>query len=223
MTTRQESNSQRVSAFRGASKMPAMINCSRRLSEDRVIVEVEVVLLRKILPAKAACKINVGCNDSRESVIFNVSFASLLTHFALITLFLVACSHIMASQNTSDAVVHSDADSSQTLPDRTQTPADNEASQSESKNAAKKAAKMAKLAAEKAEKVANKDKGLGKQEAKKSTFKAPKKKIEGSALIGIDVSKDEDFPSWYQQILTKGDMLDYYDVSGCFILKVCPR
>ena len=42
-----------------------------------------------------------------------------------------------------------------------------------------------------------------------------KKKIEGAALIGIDVAKEADFPEWYQQVLTKGDFLDYYDVSGC--------
>lgn len=41
-----------------------------------------------------------------------------------------------------------------------------------------------------------------------------KKKIEGAALIGIDVAKDADFSEWYQQVLTKGDFLDYYDVSG---------
>ncbi|PWN88352.1 putative proline-tRNA ligase [Acaromyces ingoldii] len=38
-------------------------------------------------------------------------------------------------------------------------------------------------------------------------------------LIGITVRKDGDFPEWYQQVLKKGDMLDYYDVSGCYILK----
>lgn len=117
----------------------------------------------------------------------------------------------MASQNPTDAAAQG-ADNPQSLPDRTQNPADNQ--QGESKNAAKKAAKMAKMAADKAEKGVNK--GIGKQEAKK----APKKKVEGAALIGIDVSKEEDFPGWYQQVLTKGDMLDYYDVSGCFILKV---
>jgi hypothetical protein len=63
-------------------------------------------------------------------------------------------------------------------------------------------------------------KGIGQSEAKKPTSKAAKKKIEGAALIGIDVAKEEDFPGWYQQVLIKGDMLDYYDVSGCFILKV---
>jgi len=90
-----------------------------------------------------------------------------------------------------------------------------------SKNAQKKAAKQEKMAAEKANKSATSTvKEAGRAEAKKAVSKVPKKKIEGAALIGIDVSKEDDFPSWYQQVLTKGDMLDYYDVSGCYILKV---
>ncbi|CDO91902.1 unnamed protein product [Kluyveromyces dobzhanskii CBS 2104] len=40
-----------------------------------------------------------------------------------------------------------------------------------------------------------------------------------SKLIGITVNKASDFSGWYQQILTKGEMLDYYDVSGCYILR----
>ncbi|KAL4398992.1 aminoacyl-tRNA ligase [Malassezia pachydermatis] len=44
-------------------------------------------------------------------------------------------------------------------------------------------------------------------------------KIPEAELIGITVRKDLDFPEWYQQVLRKGDMLDYYDVSGCYILK----
>lgn len=50
----------------------------------------------------------------------------------------------------------------------------------------------------------------------------PKKedaKIQDAELIGITVRKDLDFPEWYQQVLRKGDMLDYYDISGCYILK----
>ena len=90
-----------------------------------------------------------------------------------------------------------------------------------SKNALKKAAKQEKLAAEKANKSAtNTTKEAGRAAATKAVSKMPKKKIEGAALIGIDVSKEDDFPGWYQQVLTKGDMLDYYDVSGCYILKV---
>lgn len=44
--------------------------------------------------------------------------------------------------------------------------------------------------------------------------------MEGAALIGIDVAKEDDFSAWYAQVLTKGDMLDYYDISGCYIIKV---
>lgn len=93
-----------------------------------------------------------------------------------------------------------------------------------SKNALKKAQKQERLAADKANKSAtNTTKEAGRAEAKKAVNKTPKKKIEGAALIGIDVSKEEDFSGWYQQVLTKGDMLDYYDISGCYILKVGPR
>ena len=90
-----------------------------------------------------------------------------------------------------------------------------------SKSATKKAAKQAKLAVEKAEKASKpKDpKPVGKAEAKQPTGKAGKKRIEGAALIGIDVAKEDDFSGWYQQVLLKGDMIDYYDVSGCYILK----
>lgn len=125
----------------------------------------------------------------------------------------------MASQNSADTPVLADPAAKQTLPDRSQAPTDKDAPQAEtSKNAAKKAAKMAKQAADKAEKTVNK--GIGKEEAKKPTSKAGKKKLDGAALIGIDVPKEEDFSGWYQQVVIKGDMLDYYDVSGCFILKV---
>ena len=92
-----------------------------------------------------------------------------------------------------------------------------------SKNALKKAQKQERLAADKANKSAtNTTREPGRAEAKKAVSKMPKKKIEGAALIGIDVSKEEDFSAWYQQVLTKGDMLDYYDISGCYILKVRP-
>lgn len=43
--------------------------------------------------------------------------------------------------------------------------------------------------------------------------------LEDAKLIGITVDKKLDFSGWYQQVLTKGEMLDYYDVSGCYILR----
>lgn len=75
----------------------------------------------------------------------------------------------------------------------------------------------------KKEKKPKPNKPVGKPEAKMPQAKAAgggkSKKKEGAALIGIDVEKEKDFPDWYQQVLTKGDMLDYYDISGCYILK----
>jgi prolyl-tRNA synthetase len=68
------------------------------------------------------------------------------------------------------------------------------------------------------------------QAASKEVAKAPPVKvstkkdseIHGAELIGITTRKEADFSNWYQQVLTKGDMLDYYDISGCYILKVWP-
>ena len=44
-------------------------------------------------------------------------------------------------------------------------------------------------------------------------------KLEDAKLIGITAEKVLDFSSWYSQVVTKGEMLDYYDVSGCYILR----
>ena len=93
--------------------------------------------------------------------------------------------------------------------------------QEQSKNALKKAAKQKKLAEEKANKSAtDTTKESARAGATKATTPAPTKKMAGAALIGIDVAKEDDFSAWYAQVLTKGDMLDYYDISGCYILKV---
>ena len=108
------------------------------------------------------------------------------------------------------------------LPVRDATEHTEEATTEISKSAAKKAAKQQKLAEEKAAKKAggkSGEKPIGHTEAKKPTSKAAKNKIEGAALIGIDVAKEDDFAGWYQQVLTKGQMLEYYDISGCYILK----
>ncbi|KAF8157026.1 hypothetical protein B0H34DRAFT_657939 [Crassisporium funariophilum] len=56
------------------------------------------------------------------------------------------------------------------------------------------------------------------------TSKAPVKekdaaKIEGAVQIAIGVKKEVDFSAWYTNVLIKADMLDYYSVSGCYILK----
>ena len=49
--------------------------------------------------------------------------------------------------------------------------------------------------------------------------KKQKKKMEGAAQIGIDMSKEVDLGEWYRQVITKGNMISYYDVAGCYILE----
>ncbi|KAF2750333.1 prolyl-tRNA synthetase [Sporormia fimetaria CBS 119925] len=65
--------------------------------------------------------------------------------------------------------------------------------------------------------IPKKKDGNPKKAAKKP--QQQKKKIEGAALIGIDVAKEDDLGEWYQQVVTKGQMISYYDVSGCYILE----
>lgn len=57
--------------------------------------------------------------------------------------------------------------------------------------------------------------------ARKEAAKKEKEaaKLEDAKLIGITVDKSKDFSSWYSQVVVKGEMLDYYDVSGCYILR----
>lgn len=90
-----------------------------------------------------------------------------------------------------------------------------------SKNAAKKAAKQEKLAAEKADKSAGK-KAPKTDGASKGEHKAsgPKGKKEGADEKEVAYRKEENFAKWFEQVITKGDMIDYYDISGCYILKV---
>lgn len=126
-----------------------------------------------------------------------------------------------AAENEQDSSQGPKAEKKNEIPDRTTADINSPADvQEPSKNALKKAAKQEKFAAEKASKQQNKaSRDVGKSEAKKGSSAAPKKSNDGP-LISINATKEDDFPSWYQQVLTKGDMLDYYDVSGCYILKV---
>ena len=35
---------------------------------------------------------------------------------------------------------------------------------------------------------------------------------------GITSKKDQDFSDWYQQIITKGELIEYSGISGCYVL-----
>jgi prolyl-tRNA synthetase len=40
-----------------------------------------------------------------------------------------------------------------------------------------------------------------------------------TSLLGIDADKNGDFGEWYQQVITRTEMIDYSDISGCYILR----
>eukprot|EP01107_Rhizomastix_libera_P016241 TRINITY_DN663_c0_g1_i1.p1 TRINITY_DN663_c0_g1~~TRINITY_DN663_c0_g1_i1.p1 ORF type:complete len:551 (+),score=111.52 TRINITY_DN663_c0_g1_i1:139-1791(+) len=60
------------------------------------------------------------------------------------------------------------------------------------------------------------------KEAKPKEVKADAKKViekDASQLLGIEAKKEENFPEWYSQVITRAELVDYYDVSGCYILR----
>eukprot|EP01147_Barroeca_monosierra_P002777 gene2777-5630_t len=42
--------------------------------------------------------------------------------------------------------------------------------------------------------------------------------IKGQTRLGIEAKKTENFPEWYSQVITKAKLIEYYDVSGCYVL-----
>ncbi|EAN33410.2 proline--tRNA ligase [Theileria parva strain Muguga] len=36
-------------------------------------------------------------------------------------------------------------------------------------------------------------------------------------ILGITVKKYENFPEWYSQVIVRSEMIEYYDISGCYI------
>lgn len=58
----------------------------------------------------------------------------------------------------------------------------------------------------------------------KSASLAPKVEASAGTLkkqtrLGLEAKKESNLPDWYSQVITKGEMIDYYDISGCYILR----
>jgi len=54
--------------------------------------------------------------------------------------------------------------------------------------------------------------------------KEPKKKADassssGAQTLGISAKKESQFHDWYSQIVTKSELIEYYDISGCYIFR----
>ena len=43
--------------------------------------------------------------------------------------------------------------------------------------------------------------------------------VKKQTRLGLEAKKEENLPDWYSQVITKGELIEYYDVSGCYILR----
>ena len=62
----------------------------------------------------------------------------------------------------------------------------------------------------------------GRQPKKEKKPVAPVEKKEdkkGKTKLGISISKDVNYSEWYSEVITKAEMIEYYDVSGCYVLR----
>lgn len=74
-----------------------------------------------------------------------------------------------------------------------------------SKSSIKKAEKAAKMNAEKLAK-----------KAKQATLAVGQGK-KTDDIIGMTVKKEEDFPTWYQEVVLKAEMIEYYNEVSCTV------
>lgn len=57
------------------------------------------------------------------------------------------------------------------------------------------------------------------QQAKKQPQQQQAAQSKKESRLGLEATKSDNFADWYSQIITKGEMIDYYDISGCYIIR----
>lgn len=55
--------------------------------------------------------------------------------------------------------------------------------------------------------------------AKVAAEKANATGVKKETQLGVSIKREEDFSNWYTQVLTLSEMIDYSDISGCYILR----
>lgn len=70
--------------------------------------------------------------------------------------------------------------------------------------------------AKRAEKAPKQPKPAKESQQQQKVSEMPEK---GKTRLGLEATKEENLPEWYSQILTKSELIEYYDVSGCYILR----
>lgn len=87
-------------------------------------------------------------------------------------------------------------------------------------DSAKVAKKLAAKEAKKAEKAEKKVSGGGGDAKPQKQKQAPASQGGGKQTkLGIASKKEDNFGEWYTEVITRGEMVEYYDVSGCYIFR----
>lgn len=68
-------------------------------------------------------------------------------------------------------------------------------------------------------KKAKADKKKSKNKGEKPKSEKPSSGAKGGNRDGMEISKSDDFGGWFSQLVTKTEMLEFYDISGCYILR----
>jgi prolyl-tRNA synthetase family I len=65
--------------------------------------------------------------------------------------------------------------------------------------------------------------GQKENDGKKQNEQQPKKQQEGGGKkqtkLGLECTKDSDYSAWYSDVIQKAEMIEYYPVSGCYVLR----
>ncbi|XP_021566699.1 bifunctional glutamate/proline--tRNA ligase isoform X4 [Carlito syrichta] len=64
-------------------------------------------------------------------------------------------------------------------------------------------------------KDSSKNQGGGLSSSGAGEGQGPKKQTR----LGLEAKKEENLAEWYSQVITKSEMIEYYDISGCYILR----
>lgn len=62
-------------------------------------------------------------------------------------------------------------------------------------------------------------KKLSAEEKKKMKEEKKNQRVEGADEKSILYKKEVNFSMWYSEVIKKAEMIDYYDISGCYILR----
>nr|XP_033793348.1 bifunctional glutamate/proline--tRNA ligase isoform X2 [Geotrypetes seraphini] len=85
----------------------------------------------------------------------------------------------------------------------------------ENENKSEKQNKPQNQTAGQKKKESQKDQGTGLSSCGTGDSQGPKKQTR----LGLEAKKEENLADWYSQVITKSEMIEYYDVSGCYVLR----